>query len=87
MAQIKSAYKRIQSSEKRRKFNNSKRSMLRTFIKKVYTTIKSGDKKAAERAFSIVQSSLDQQSIKGLIHKNKAARHKCNLIKHIKNMQ
>ncbi|WWO95556.1 MAG: 30S ribosomal protein S20 [Candidatus Dasytiphilus stammeri] len=86
MAQIKSAQKRIKISEKRRTINNSKRSMLRTFIKKVYTTIKNGDKKAADLAFSIVQSALDRQSIKGLIHKNKAARHKSNLIKCIKNM-
>ncbi|WWO97585.1 MAG: 30S ribosomal protein S20 [Candidatus Dasytiphilus stammeri] len=86
MAKIKSAQKRIQSSELRRKINNSKRSMLRTFIKKVYTTVRSGDKKAASIAFSIMQSALDRQSKKGLIHKNKAARHKSNLIKQLKNM-
>ncbi|WWO98554.1 MAG: 30S ribosomal protein S20 [Candidatus Dasytiphilus stammeri] len=86
MAKIKSAQKRLQISEKRRKINHSKRSMLRTLIKKVYTTIRSGDKKAAHTAFSVMQSALDRQSLKRLIHRNKAARHKSSLTKHLKNM-
>ena len=66
MANIKSAKKRAIQSEKARKHNASRRSMMRTFIKKVYAAIE-------------VQPIVDRQAAKGLIHKNKAARHKANL--------
>lgn len=87
MANIKSAKKRAVQSEKRRKHNASRRSMTRTFIKKVYAAISSGDKAAAENAFSKMQPIVDRMASKGLIHKNKAARHKANLIAQIRAMQ
>lgn len=83
MANIKSAKKRTVTSEKRRKHNASRRSMMRTFIKKVYAAIEAGDKEAAQKAFQEMQPVIDRQAAKGLIHKNKAARHKSNLTAHI----
>ncbi|UAJ66073.1 30S ribosomal protein S20 [Candidatus Schneideria nysicola] len=83
MANIKSAKKRILTSEKRHKQNISKRSMIRTFIKKVYIAINSNDKKKALDAFYSMQSIIDRNVKKGLLHKNKAARHKSNLMKRI----
>ncbi|MGV3344804.1 30S ribosomal protein S20 [Enterobacteriaceae bacterium LUAb1] len=83
MANIKSAKKRAVTSEKRRKHNASRRSMMRTFIKKVYAAIATGDKAAAQNAFNVMQPIVDRQAAKGLIHKNKAARHKSNLIAQI----
>ncbi|MFS2222935.1 30S ribosomal protein S20 [Pantoea sp. B65] len=79
MANIKSAKKRAVTSEKRRKHNASNRSMMRTFIKKVYAAIATGDKEVALKAFNEMQPIVDRQASKGLIHKNKAARHKSNL--------
>jgi len=79
LANIKSAKKRAVTSEKRRKHNASRRSMMRTFVKKVYAAIASGDKVAAQAAFNEMQPLVDRQAAKGLIHKNKAARHKANL--------
>ncbi|MEH2921750.1 30S ribosomal protein S20 [Samsonia erythrinae] len=87
MANIKSAKKRAVQSEKRRKHNASRRSMMRTFIKKVYAAIATGDKEAAQKAFSDMQPIVDRQASKGLIHKNKAARHKSNLVARINAMQ
>ncbi|MWP49690.1 MULTISPECIES: 30S ribosomal protein S20 [unclassified Gilliamella] len=84
MANIKSAKKRAVQSEKRRKHNASKRSMMRTYIKKVYAAVAVGDKQTAEVAFKDMQTVVDRQAARGLIHKNKAARHKANLIKQIK---
>ncbi|MDF7666592.1 30S ribosomal protein S20 [Orbaceae bacterium ESL0727] len=84
MANIKSAKKRVVQSEKRRKHNASRRSMMRTYIKKVYAAIATGDKKAAETAFQAMQTVVDRQATRGLIHKNKAARHKANLVKKIR---
>lgn len=87
MANIKSAKKRAVQSEKRRQHNASRRSMMRTFVKKVYAAIAAGDKEAAQNAFSAMQPIVDRQASKGLIHKNKAARHKSNLSAQINAMQ
>ncbi|WP_367670550.1 30S ribosomal protein S20 [Sodalis-like secondary symbiont of Drepanosiphum platanoidis] len=87
MANIKSAKKYNIQSEKRRKHNASHRSMIRTFIKKLYKAIKLGDKEIAKKLYKIVQKNLDRESRKNLIHKNKASRYKSNLIKKIYNMK
>lgn len=79
MANIKSSKKDAITSEKRRKKNTSKRSMIRTFIKKVRNAIVSGKKDTAKDIFKKMQSILDKNANKGLIHKNKAARYKSNL--------
>ena len=76
MANIKSAKKRAITSEKNRKHNASRRAMMRTAMKKVLAAIAAGDKDAATKAFTEVQPILDRFATKGLIHKNKAARHK-----------
>ncbi|XOD70196.1 MAG: 30S ribosomal protein S20 [Sodalis sp. (in: enterobacteria)] len=87
MANIKSAKKRDIQSEKRRKHNASHRSMVRTFVKKVYSAIATGDKEAAYSAFAAMQPIVDRQAGKRVIHKNKAADYKSTLISHINNMQ
>ncbi|MFC6439240.1 30S ribosomal protein S20 [Bowmanella sp. JS7-9] len=79
MANIKSAKKRAIQAEKRRQHNASRRSMMRTYLKKVVAAIKAGDKAKATEAFTTVQPILDRYAAKGLIHKNKAARHKSRL--------
>lgn len=84
MANIKSAKKRAIQAEKRRQHNASRRSMMRTGLKKVIAAIEAGDKAAAEAAFAATKSVLDRMAEKGLIHKNKAARHKSRLNKQIK---
>ncbi|GGO63396.1 MULTISPECIES: 30S ribosomal protein S20 [Bowmanella] len=80
MANIKSAKKRAIQAEKRRQHNASRRSMTRTSIKKVLAAIATGDKAAAETAFAAAVPVLDRMATKGLIHKNKAARHKSRLV-------
>ena len=48
--------------------------------------IASGDKAAATAAFAVAQPIMDRMATKGLIHKNKAARHKSRLSAQIKAM-
>ena len=84
MANIKSAKKRALQSEKRRQHNASRRSMTRTSLKKILAAIASGDKAAAQTAFSAAVPLIDRMATKGLIHKNKAARHKSRLAAQIK---
>jgi len=80
------ARKRARQAEKRRKHNASRRSMLRTYIKKVVYAIEAGDKEAAVSAYAAAVPVIDRAANKGLIHKNKAARHKRRLNAHIKAM-
>ncbi|MDF2691559.1 MAG: ribosomal protein [Gammaproteobacteria bacterium] len=84
MANIKSAKKRIIQSEKNRKHNASMRSMMRTTIKKVVVAIDAGKKEQAQEAYNAMQKVVDRYADKGLIHKNKAARHKSRLSARIK---
>lgn len=86
LANIKSAKKRALTSEKRRKHNASRRSMMRTFFKKVVAAIEAGNKEAATQAFVEMQPVMDRMATKGLIHKNKAARHKARLVAKIKSL-
>jgi small subunit ribosomal protein S20 len=58
--------------------------MTRTSLKKVLSAIASGDKEAAQAAYSAATPILDRMATKGLIHKNKAARHKSRLAAQIK---
>ncbi|MFM2483183.1 30S ribosomal protein S20 [Celerinatantimonas sp. YJH-8] len=84
MANIKSAKKRAIQAEKSRKHNASRRSMMRTYLKKVIAAIAAGDKEAAQGALKAAQPILDRAATKGLIHKNKAARHMSRLNAQIK---
>ncbi|MBE1286771.1 30S ribosomal protein S20 [Alteromonas sp. LMIT006] len=86
MANIKSAKKRAIQAEKRRQHNASRRSFTRTCIKKVIAAIAAGDKAAAQAALDAAKPVLDRMATKGLIHKNKAARHKSRLTAQIKAM-
>jgi small subunit ribosomal protein S20 len=52
---------------------------MRTEVKKVVSAIEAGNRQAAEEAFKAAVPLLDNLAGKGLIHKNKAARHKSRL--------
>lgn len=84
MANIKSAKKRAKQAEARRQHNASRRSMMRTYLKKVDAAIDAGDKSAAQTSLQDVVSVLDRLAGKGLIHKNKASRHKSRLTAKVK---
>jgi small subunit ribosomal protein S20 len=73
------AKKRARQNEKRRQHNASLRSMVRTYLKKVDAAIASGDKAVAQEAYTASVPVIDRMADKGIIHKNKAARHKSRL--------
>ena len=58
--------------------------MLRTHIKKVEIAIKGGNKEDATSAYNAAVPVIDRIASKGLIHKNRAARHKHRLHAQIK---
>ncbi len=84
MANSPQARKRARQNEKARKHNASLRSMVRTYIKKVVAAIEAGDAEAAKAAYTAAVPVIDRIADKGIIHKNKAARHKSRLNTQIK---
>lgn len=58
--------------------------MMRTHVKKVVYAIEAGDKEAAQSAYQAAVPVLDSMARKGLVHKNKAARHKSRLNQQIR---
>ena len=86
MPNIKSAKKRVLISEKARQHNVAARSKMRTLVKNVLKAVMAGNKDEAKAAFALAEPVLDRAAGKGLIHKNKAARHKSKLAAKIKEM-
>ncbi len=86
MANTAQSRKRARQAETRRQQNAAYRSMFRTFVKKVLSAVKAGDKKQAQDAYKKAVSLIDKTAGKGLIHKNKAARHKSRLNDRIRAM-
>jgi small subunit ribosomal protein S20 len=81
------ARKRARQAEVSRRQNASQRSMLRTSIKNVVKAIEAGDAQAAQTAYARAVPLIDKSAGKGLIHKNKAARHKSRLSQHVRALQ
>jgi small subunit ribosomal protein S20 len=73
------ARKRARQAEASRQRNMSQRSMMRTYMKRVVNAIESGDKEAAQAAYVSAVPVIDQMANRGLIHRNKAARHKSRM--------
>ena len=87
MANSVQARKRARQPEKHRQLNASQRSMLRTYLKRVVAAIDAGDAGAASEAYKSATPIIDRMAGKGLIHKNKAARHKSRLNARIRALQ
>jgi len=84
LANTAQAKKRARQAEKHRQHNVSRRSNMRTYIKRVLKAIAEGNRELASSEYRLATSVLDKMATAGLIHKNKAARHKSRLNSHIK---
>lgn len=84
MANTAQSRKRARQNTKRRNHNASLRSMVRTYIKKVVAAIDTKDVEQAKAAYAEAVPVIDRMADKGIIHKNKAARHKSRLNAQIK---
>ena len=84
MANSPQARKRARQAEKRRIHNASQRSMVRTYLKRVDAALQSSDAAAAATALEEALPIIDKMVSKGIMHKNKAARHKSRLTKKVK---
>jgi small subunit ribosomal protein S20 len=86
VANIKSAEKRARQTIKRRAHNVAARSKLRTAIKSVVTAINAGDKAEASATLKAAVPVIDAMVNKGIIHRNKASRHKSHLNARVKEL-
>ncbi len=84
MANTKSAEKRSRQALASRAQNVAHRSKVRSAVRKVVEAIKTGKKAEAAAALKVASPVIDAMARKGIIHKNKAARHKSRLASQIK---
>ncbi|WP_428909186.1 30S ribosomal protein S20 [Niallia sp. Krafla_26] len=81
MPNIKSAIKRVKTTEKKNAQNNTIKSDMRTSVKKVEAAVVLNDATAAASTYAEAARKLDKAAAKGLIHKNAASRKKARLMK------
>ena len=79
MANTAQARKRARQAETHRQHNAGRRSMMRTYIKRVLAAVAVGNKEDAQTAYNEAVPVIDRSANNGLIHKNKAARYKSRL--------
>jgi small subunit ribosomal protein S20 len=84
MANTPQSKKRARQSERRADVNKSRRSRIRTFLRKVEEAIESGDRDAASAALRAAQPELMRGVTKGIFHKNTAARKMARLSARVK---
>ncbi len=84
MANHASALKRVRRNDRRAEINGSRRSRIRTFLRKVEEAIAAGDQSAAQQAFKNAQPELMRGAAKGIFHKNLVARKMSRLSARIK---
>jgi small subunit ribosomal protein S20 len=74
MANTPSAKKAVRKIERRTAVNKSRRSQMRTYVRKVEEAIASGDAAAAATAFKAAEPLVMRAAQKGIVHKNTASR-------------
>lgn len=84
MANTAQSKKRARQAEHRRLHNASIRSMMRTQVKKVAKAVQEGRADEARALYAAAVPVIDRVARKGLIHQNKAARHKRRLSEKLK---
>jgi small subunit ribosomal protein S20 len=74
MANTPSAKKAVRKIERRTEVNKSRRSQMRTYVRKVEEAIASGDANAASSALRAAEPLVMRAAQKGIVHKNTASR-------------
>jgi small subunit ribosomal protein S20 len=87
LAHTQSAIKRIRQNEKRRLRNRIFRGEARTFVKEARQAIQSEDLDEARAATLKAVSALDKAAVKGIIHRNNAARRKSRLMQRLAELE
>jgi small subunit ribosomal protein S20 len=86
MANTTSAKKMTRKIAKRTAVNRSRRSRMRTFLRKVEEAIATGDQAAAKAALQAAQPEIMRAAQKGIVHKNTASRKVSRLASRIRTL-
>jgi small subunit ribosomal protein S20 len=81
VANIKSAQKRVQVSERKRVRNKPVSTLCKTNITKAESLIFSGELESAQTAVADAIKALDKAAEQGIVHPNNAARRKSRLMR------
>ncbi len=84
MANTKSAKKMVRKIARRTEVNKSRRSRVRTFVRKVEEAVAAGDKAAAINALKAAEPEIMRSVQKGVLHKNTASRKVSRLAARVK---
>ncbi len=87
MANTPQAEKRIRRNGRRAEINKARVSRIRTFVKKVESSLAGTDPAAAAAALQAAQPEMMRGVSKGVLHKNTVARKISRLAKRMKAMQ
>ena len=85
MPNIKSAKKRVLTSQKQNEINTAKKSRVKTAIKKYTAAIEAGDLALAEQLLPETVSIIDRATSDGIYKKNTASRKKASLYRALNN--
>ena len=86
MPNKKSAKKRVLTSERNRLYNKYWTSRCKTAVKRLLEAAAAGNQDEAVKTFNVAQSVIDKAVVKGVMHKNTAARRKALMARSIKAM-
>ena len=86
MPSHKSAEKRVRQTKHRTEVNKSRRSEVRSAVRKVEEALASGDKKAATAALKAAEPAIMRGVSKGVIHKNTGSRKVSRLAARVKTL-
>jgi len=86
MANTPSAKKAVRKIARRTEVNRSRRSRVRTFLRKLEDALATGDASAATAAFQAAQPEIMRAVTKGVLHKNTASRKVSRLAARVKSL-
>ena len=87
MAHSLSAKKRIKQNAKRKLINRTRKSQVKTQIKRFEAAVADGDAKAAKEQYQLVVKKLDKTAATSTMHKKTAARKKSRLAKKLNSLK
>jgi small subunit ribosomal protein S20 len=86
MANTTSAKKMVRKIARRTAINKTRRSRMRTFVKKVELAVAAGDQSKAQEALRAAESEVMRAVSKGVVHKNTGSRKVSRLAARVKAM-
>lgn len=81
MANIKAAIKNIETTERRTLANKSKKTAIKTYIRKFESAIDAGDLDQAKELIKVIDKQLKKAAHHNIVHKNAASRKVSKLTK------